>query len=261
MFQRITTLNNLARNSTTSKYPSLWNKLVAIWAPFLNFQSILSSSVNFKNNGELSNIEWQKDYFFSKFLNFSQTSSRVDGIDIGSGFPRGNEPRSIVAWVKTTSTSGDYGVLHWGTNAPSPAASNYHLFLGNGKIGLGNGFGFGVISGSTNIADNKWHCIIGTTNELGNAEVFLDGKTDGSGNLSSVPNTLSGNKWTLGCFMTSGSFPGGIGSVLLYKRTLTKKEIRILSSSPNITPLVPKKISRIGKFFPRISKSQVIFFD
>ena len=62
------------------------------------------------------------------------------------------------------------------------------------KVGFGNGYGFGTISGTTSVADGAWHNIVGVYEGAGTnlARIYVDGVLQTSAPLSTVPRTLTG---------------------------------------------------------------------
>ncbi|MBI1805536.1 MAG: T9SS type A sorting domain-containing protein [Ignavibacteria bacterium] len=154
----------------------------------------------------------------------------VQGGNPGNDFPIGNSPRTIACWIKSSDLSGiDRGVFHYGTNGSYPG-SDFHLYSKSTRVSaLGNGYGYGGISGTKTLDDGNWHFLTGvyegpTTNVL---RLYIDGLQDGLASSSTVPNTGTGSNWVIGVFMNGyTSFNGLMDEVSLWNVALNEQEIR-----------------------------------
>ncbi|HMN49448.1 MAG TPA: T9SS type A sorting domain-containing protein [Ignavibacteriaceae bacterium] len=180
------------------------------------------------NNGINHNGIFSKDRFGNdnSSMLFSGNDSYVEGTNPGNNLPTGNSPRTITAWIK------EYSFHPWGNNIfhyglDQAAPTNFHLYTTD-VIRFGNGYDFGVVAGTTPIVDSTWHFVAGVY-EGGSehiAKVYVDGKLDGTGVLSTEPNTILGSNWKIGRFMTgSNNFNGEIDEVKIYNWALTETEI------------------------------------
>jgi hypothetical protein len=160
-------------------------------------------------------------------VSFDGVDDDVVGDSPGRNFPSGGEPRTVACWIKSSGWTGDRGLLHWGQDGSSPAASNYQLVAGDGGvIHWGNGYGFGILKSTTVIADGKWHHVMGSY-EDGNASIYIDGKLDVSGVHTAA--TLLNAPWRWGRFQNSfGAWPGAMQCCFVYKRCVKIKEIGLL---------------------------------
>ncbi len=157
---------------------------------------------------------------------FTGNDSYVEGTNPGTTLPTGNSPRTITAWIKENSFH-PWGnnIFHYGLDQSAP--TNFHLYTTD-VIRFGNGYDYGVVAGTTPVVDSRWHFVAGVyeggTEHI--AKVYVDGKLDGSGSLSSEPNTTLGSNWKIGRFMTgSNNFDGEIDEVKIYNRALSGTEI------------------------------------
>jgi len=112
---------------------------------------------------------------------FDGTNDYIEGTGPGTNFPTGSSPRTISAWTKSNDISvGDRNIFHYGTREWAP--TNFHLLISSGGIPLvGNGYGYGVIGGSTAIDDSTWHHIVGIYEgpDTNTARVYVDGVIQG----------------------------------------------------------------------------------
>lgn len=224
-------------NDSTTYNPPLEDGLVAYWP--LNGNTNDSTYNN--NDGINHNGVFNKDRFANDLssIYFDGVDSYVEGINPGNNLPTGNSPRSFSAWVKNLEFN-QWGsnIFHYGTAQPAP--TNFH-FLITDVLGLGNGYGFGVEYGNTNLNDSTWHFVTGVYE--GGAEritkLYIDGKLDISGNISTEPNTILGTNWRMGRFMEGGTpFKGNIDEVKVYDIPLTDQQIwdkyKATTTAPNL---------------------------
>lgn len=163
--------------------------------------------------------------------------SYVEGMNPGNNLPVGNSPRTFSAWINT-GVYNQYGnnIFHYGTQQAAP--TNMH-FLITGVLGLGNGYGFGVVYGNFNLIDSTWHFVTGVyeggTERITN--LYVDGKLDVSGTISTEPNTILGTNWRMGRFMEgSANFQGYLDEVRVYNAALTQQEVWDLYQSTTTAP-------------------------
>lgn len=171
---------------------------------------------------------------FGEALSFDGSTGMINGGSPGTGFPVGGSARTISAWVKITNpATTDNAILHYGTYGGSPPAVNFHLFVtGSGsKVGFGNGYGFGVIQGTTSIADGQWHNVVGVYEGTGTniARIYVDGVQQSSGTLTTAPNTGTATPWRIGNFMAGGgAFRGLMDDVRIYNRALSPADLQAI---------------------------------
>ncbi len=245
----------VARNAAESAYPNLWRGLVAAWAPpgAPRHATRLWDYSGNGNHGTLRNgANWAPGKH-GHALNFDGTDDDVIGDTPGKNFPVGNQSRTVSCWIKSPGWSGDTGLLHWGTDGNFPIAANFHLVAGSaGVILWGNGFGHGILNGTTLCNDNQWHSVTGVFDSSTSlASIYIDSREENSGTLDYTPNTAAGNSWKIAKFLSNfGAFQGEISQMLVYRRALTKVEIALLGAYKSPLALKYRRFS--GK---NISKS------
>lgn len=237
---------SFARNAAESAYPHLWKGLVAAWLP-PGAPRHPTRLIDYSGNGNHGTLQNGTSWDIGKngrCVGFDGVDDDVVGDTPGKNFPSGGEPRTVACWIKSSGWTGDTGLLHWGQDGGSPAASNYQLVAGDGGvIHWGNGYGYGILKSTTIIADNHWHHIAGNY-ENGVASIYIDGKLDVSG--SHTPATLLNNAWRWGRFQNSfGAWPGQMLGCYVYRRSLKLKEVACLASKddPMIRKLSQSRIS------------------
>lgn len=141
-----------------------------------------------------------------------------------SYFPIGNSPRSISAWIKTTTNTESYFVS-WGSNSPN---NRFSLGTKYGKL-IAECWGGGKY-GATSINDNVWHFVAvtydGTTTRL-----YLDGKEESITRENTWPAILD-TRSTDGNLGKSANvyqyfFQGALDQVKIYNYARTPDEIVI----------------------------------
>jgi hypothetical protein len=226
IFNRIlndTEILALYQDSTTY-YPPLEDGLVA----YLPFDGNTDDSTSFNNDGINYNGVFSKDRYGNDNTSmfFNAVDSYVEGINPGNNLPIGNSPRSFSAWIKNYQYN-EWGsnIFHYGTQQAAP--TNFH-FLVTDVLGLGNGYGYGVVYGNTNLIDSTWHFVTGVY-EGGTertTKLYVDGKLDVTGAISTEPNTVLTNNWRIGRFMEgSSNFKGNIDELKVYDIPLTNQQV------------------------------------
>jgi hypothetical protein len=74
-----------------------------------------------------------------------------------TGFPFGNSPRTITAWIQAASTGPlDSIIFHYGVGTANLPPTNFHLLMtADGRAAVGNGFGYGLAEGATFLANGN----------------------------------------------------------------------------------------------------------
>ncbi len=226
----------LYQDSTTYN-PPLEDGLVAYWP--LNGNTNDSTFNN--NDGINHNGVFNKDRYANDLssIYFDGVDSYIEGMNPGNNLPVGNSPRSFSAWIKNNQYN-QYGsnIFHYGTAQAAP--TNFH-FLITDVLGLGNGYGFGVVYGNTNLNDSTWHFVTGVyeggTERI--TKLYIDGKLDNSGTITSEPNTVLTTNWKVGRFMEgSSNFNGNIDELKVYDIPLTEQQVwdfyKATTTAPNL---------------------------
>jgi len=226
-----------ARNAAESAYPNLWRGLVAAWAPpgAPRHATRLWDYSGTGNHGTLQNgTSWTAGKN-GHALKFDGIDDDVIGDTPGKNFPTGNQSRTVCCWIKSSGWTGDRGLLHWGQDGGTPAGSNYQIVAGaDGTIHWGNGYGHGILKGTTVVSDGKWHHIVGIYSD-GDAFIYIDGRLDKFGNHT--PSTILTTEWRWGRFQNSfGAWNGEMENCLVFRRALVPTEISYLASNINIFP-------------------------
>lgn len=185
----------------------------------------------------------------------------VEGMNPGNNLPVGNSPRTFSAWINTPLYN-QYGsnIFHYGTAQIAP--TNFHFLLTD-VLGLGNGYGFGVVYGNKNVVDGIWHFVAGVY-EGGTERIiklYVDGKPDASGTISTEPNTILGTNWRIGKFMEgSTNFQGFLDEVRVYNVALTDQEVWELYYSTTTAPnlIAPVNNSTISTLTPVLEWDSLI---
>jgi len=226
IFNRILNITEIVAlySDSTTYNPRLEDGLVAYWP--LNGNTNDSTFNN--NDGINYNGVFSKDRYGdnNSSILFNGVDSYVEGINPGVNLPIVNSPRSFSAWIKDYQYN-QYGcnIFHYGTQQAAP--TNFH-FLITDVLGLGNGYGYGVVYGNSNLIDSTWHFVTGVyeggTERI--TKLYLDGKLDASGTISTEPNTILGTNWRIGRFIEgSSNFNGNIDELKVYDIALTNQQV------------------------------------
>ena len=224
----------LYQDSTTYN-PPLEDGLVAYWT----FEGNTDDSTNNNNDGINYNGTFSKDRYGNDNASmlFSENDSYVEGTNPGNNLPTGNSPRTITAWIKENSFQ-PWGnnIFHYGLDQAAP--TNFHLYTTD-VIRIGNGYDYGVVFGTTPIVDSTWHFVAGVyeggTEHI--AKVYVDGKLDAAGTLSTEPNTILGSNWKIGRFMTgSNNFDGDIDELKVYNVALSDQQVWEMYKTTTTSP-------------------------
>lgn len=239
-------LVGISTSSNQAKFiKNCLDSLVAYY-PFIGDANDASGNIN---NGVIYNAALEMDRFGTpNSALFFAGDGYVEGLNPGNNLPTGNSPRSFTAWVNTgVNNPNGSNIFHFGTSESAP--TNFHFLITN-PAGLGNGYGYGVVYGNTNVADGSWH-FVSAVYEGGterNTKIYVDGKPDGSGQISTEPNTILNSKWSIGKFMSGYSnFNGYVDEIKVYNEILSDEEIwnlyKVTTTAPTL--LFPKDDSTL----------------
>ena len=151
----------------------------------------------------------------------------VVGRDIGRTLPRGSDPRTVSAWIRSSNTNGDTTcVFNYGGRHP------YSFMLGLGSRGQGiGGAAFENVQSQVRLDNGVWHFLAVTydgpaTNLI---RLYVDGAAEGARNARTPVDTGSSSAWRIGRAMEAGTpFRGAIGDVRVYGRALSAAQIAAL---------------------------------
>jgi DNA-binding winged helix-turn-helix (wHTH) protein len=216
---------------------------------------VQDSSRNGANAGWLvGEAEWAEG-IRGKALHFpAGTGGYLEGEDRLNQLPRGSAPRTITAWIRTSSSNGDdTNILRYG--APRIIeAQNFHLMLmQNGRIGFGYDAAAGAVRGRTSLLDGAWHFVSGVYEgpPTNLAHIFVDGVLDASGKLPLPPHTGNYPKWLLGGpFGSQTAFRGDLDDVRVYSRAVRTAELQALYRCSSRSADVTLPGGKAGYFFP-----------
>jgi len=202
--------------------------LVAWWPGDGNANDIIGG-----NDGTLQNGATFVSGKVGQAFSFDGVDDHISGSTV-AGFPLGVSPRTITAWIKSTSTSTlDRNIFHYGVSNANLPPTNFHLFIrgATGRIGVGNGFDFGTVDGTTFVDDGNFHFVVGVYEGPGTniARIYVDGVQEASAVIT-TPGTLSG-AWRIGQFLDPGpgaGFQGLIDEVDIYNVALSAAEIQAI---------------------------------
>jgi len=147
----------------------------------------------------------------------------------------GNAPRTVAAWVKTSSAD-QQPVIAWGPNNNG----NKWTFMENGhaRIEITSGF----LEGTHLVNDGQWHHIAcsysNNVTSITNAKLYVDGvvETSFTTNKSLAVNSTSSGNATIGSDVPSGQnryFVGVIDEPQIYNTALTAAQIVALVHATN----------------------------
>ncbi len=177
-------------------------------------------------------------------LRFESTGHRVAGIDTTQILPRADMPRTLAAWVKTDTASGDInGLLHFG-DPPGPASFDAPqlLLLPDGRPAFANQGYAGIRDDQSlavaeqSIVDGRWHHLAGTLSG-GRGVLYVDGAPSAATNMRAAPKPASGmtlwargTPWAIGNYVNQArsGFRGSLDDVRVWRRTLRPAEVAAL---------------------------------
>ena len=224
---------SLELNAEESIFNSLQNtNLEGFWEMDENSGLVAGDSSGNSRNGAVSGASWT--------VGKVGTALSFDGVDdevIATGYKgiSGSTPRTIAAWIKTSTT----GVIaYWGRDAGGQKSTFRvqadNAINGSVRYEVDGGF----VCGSTDLRDNQWHhvCAVlpdGAT-DVSQVLLYVDGQLEAYGtNNTKIINTGSLNDLKIGNDMINRNFNGLIDEVRLYSRALSIEEINDLPGFSN----------------------------
>ncbi|HTT62064.1 MAG TPA: LamG domain-containing protein [Bryobacteraceae bacterium] len=158
----------------------------------------------------------------------------ITGIGSANGFPKGNSPFTISAWIETANLPALGGaIFHFGTPGWNPPRANVAWSVTDrGVEFFGFDYGYKMIIGHTPLADGFWHHIAAayTGGETRRLQLYADGESEASDTAKEPANIGSGSPWTAGVYQggTTPPFKGLLSDLRLYRRALSHPEIAAL---------------------------------
>lgn len=164
-----------------------------------------------------------------------QDATHYDGVDdfhqgADTNLPAGAASRTLMAWFKTTSATGNDGILSYGN-----LATGLDLVISNGAIlfaEAGGGSGTGPF-----VADGQWHFVVWTADNAAadgvKNKLYLDGRLVASSTTMVGPVLLGANGFHIGRMRdtSTGYFgPGQIARVVVCAYAMTPDQIASIYS-------------------------------
>jgi len=164
-------------------------------------------------------------------LHFEGTDVVVRGVD-PSILPRGDAPRTLMAWVKTNSTNADSTIIfRYGDPAPNPSSDSFFLVLhGTGRAGFWHGIIDPMLG--PRVDDGQWHQLAGVFegSPPRDVKLYVDGLKQARQALLAEPLKAGGrSEWVIGRAPWGGTtFRGDIDEIRIFDRPLNDLEVRSL---------------------------------
>jgi hypothetical protein len=204
-----------------SAYPELWDGVVGYWAPCLGPTATRLHDVSRCNNwGTLTNMDAATDWVVADgryALDFDGSNDNVAVTRPPKVPQTGMERFTLSAWVMLRAT---YGIL---LNANSTTGLLVYVttnLLGGIQIGVGATY---PIYNATKLTANRWAFLVITFNSK-NVKLFFNGKLDGTGTSSQLPNFGTAT-WRIGGVGSLETVNGQIDDVVFWDRDLGESEI------------------------------------
>ena len=179
------------------------------------------------DRGELrGQAEWPTGKLGSA-MQLTGTDSYVEGK--ACGFPIGNAPRAVSAWIRAQSSATDFtAILDYGW-PKHRAGDNFQVGLQfEGKLVLASGWGREQLVGNTQLLDGRFHHVAGTYDGKF-AALYIDGVEDGRTTFPKGLATVAATNWRIGSALGGGTtFRGAIDDVRLYPHALSQHEVQAL---------------------------------
>ena len=140
----------------------------------------------------------------------------------GADLPSGSSPRSMEAWVQSTSSQQYQDIAGYGTQG-NGQAFGMRLFNGNQLYVYFYGWMDHTFVAPHSITDGSWHYLV-VTYDGSVITVYLDGQSFGTQTIGQIQTLVPGS----GLFMGSGTaspFPGSIDEVAIYDHVLTPQQV------------------------------------
>ncbi len=136
---------------------------------------------------------------------------------------------SMCAWFKTTSVSGELGILGVGDSG----SNGLNMALISGKLSFWYSSGGAIVQYTTALSTNVWYHACGVVTSFSSVQIYLNGAQvrSASTGLSSFTLAAVGSKFVIGNegqLDSARYFPGIIDDVRIYNRTLSAAEVSAL---------------------------------
>ena len=228
------TMTDGATVSTATVQVAVYFSDGMIWFPFNQTSGVTTLDASGAYTGSLLGFDDNFSQWVPGKWNYALNFDGSDYVDI-NGFSGilGSSPRTVAAWVNTTSTA-QQPVIAWGPNANG----NKWSFLvenGHARIEITSGF----LEGTRIVNDGQWHFIACSYNNnftsITNARLYVDGtpETSFTTTKSFAVNTMSNGDVTIGLDTQGRNFIGMIDEPRIYNTALTDAQILALYNATN----------------------------
>ncbi|WP_242130575.1 LamG-like jellyroll fold domain-containing protein [Aestuariivivens marinum] len=137
----------------------------------------------------------------------------------------GSNPRTVTAWVKTSSTTRET-ITHWGAQGIGSRAS--FVMNGNGTIRFE--VAGGGINGATAVNDGQWHHVAHVFDGVDTVKMYVDGVEDASWTTGIINTGVAGETdLEIGSQLGGNIFDGSMDDVRVYESALSAAAINALS--------------------------------
>ena len=210
-------------NRAVSREPERWE--VAWWKLNEGSGANITDSVHGLTATLPAGVSWTQGISGSALL-FSGRELVVRGDD-PQVLPKGEEPRTFTAWVKTGTTSGDLTPILFPGDPTPDSGSGFGLGLNEeGMAAIGSGLR--PLLGKRRIDDDRWHQVAGVF-EGGQSKwvrLFVDGREQSSTQGLVQLRQTRESFWSIGtAFRPGTNFRGAIDDVRVFERALRSDEI------------------------------------
>jgi DNA-binding winged helix-turn-helix (wHTH) protein len=188
---------------------------VAWWRLDEGSGSRVRDSSGYRNDGAVvGNARWMDGH-----LEFEGVGSSVTGNRLSRSLPKGGEPRTITAWIKTASTNGDTThIFHYG----APLTRSFQLCMhDNGRFAAG--WPYDMVDATSRLDDGAWHFVAAIYEgvQTNVVRVFVDGVHESARKLRSPLDTSPVSPWRIGRLVESATpFRGTIQDVRVFARAM-----------------------------------------
>ena len=216
------------------------------WWRFDEGQGLVAFDSSHSNhNGALVGVPHWTEGKLGKALQFDGLTTFATGVNL-KGFPLGNAPRTIMAWIKPASNLvDDYTLFHYGATWPLPPGGSVFLVLTrSGRIRFGTNTEGKAVESAAGVADDDWHHVTATW-DGSTASIYIDGILSRASRLSGPLDTGDASGWAIGRALKEGTpFRGLIDEVRVYRSSLRPQEVQgLYRCSSGLTAAVAAGVS------------------
>lgn len=216
------------------RQPQAVTKGLVAWYPLDGNASDLSMNAN---NGTVIGSTSYTPGKFGQALVLDGTTNYLTAPSI-QAIQIGASDWTLSAWVKLSSSSGNYQIIDKRQSSPG---QRYEMYIGNGFLNAHlcdncSGATNVAVTGTKNVADNAFHLVTASFNRSGNLTTYIDGIQDATTSLAALQGDAiinSPSSLYIGAvaLTNAGKFPGVIDDVRMYNRALSASEAALLYQS------------------------------